>query len=120
MSPSDDDPRVVPVYAITRGRTRSIGRDLPWESMVTATKEGLVAVARLQFELARIIQFCQRPMSVAEVAAELSVPLGVARVLVSDLSAEGLLAVHVPQLRVNGQPRIEILERLVAGLKAMD
>lgn len=120
MSRSGDEPRVVPVYAITRGRTRSIGRDLPWESMVTATEEGLVAVGRLQFEQARIVTFCQQPMSVAEVASELGVPLGVARVLVSDLNAEGFLALHVPQLRVNGQPRVEILERLVAGLRALD
>jgi Protein of unknown function (DUF742) len=120
MSSADDDPRVVPVYAITRGRTRSLGRDLPWESMVTATEDGLASAARLQFEQAHIIRFCQRPMSVAEVAAELSVPLGVARVLVSDLSAIGMLAVHQPDLRVNGHLRIDILERLVAGLKAMD
>lgn len=120
MSPSDDHPRVVPVYAITRGRTRSVGRDLPWESMVTATRDGLASMSRLQFEQARIVRFCQRPMSVAEVAVELGVPLGVARVLVSDLSSDGLLAVHLPNLKVNGHPRIEVLERLVAGLKAMD
>jgi hypothetical protein len=119
MSPHDD-PRVVPVYAITRGRTRSRGHDLPWESMVTATEDGLAAVPRLQFEQARIIRYCQHPVSVAEIAAELSVPLGVARVLVSDLNHDGLLTLHVPELRSNGQPRIEILERLVAGLKAMD
>jgi hypothetical protein len=119
MSSPDDEPRVVPVYAITQGRTRSLGRDLPWESMVTATKDGLTSMPRLRFEHAHIIRFCQRPMSVAEVAAELGVPIGVARVLVSDLSSDGMLAVHVPNLRVNGQPRIEILERLVAGLKSM-
>jgi hypothetical protein len=120
MNGSGEEPRVVPVYAITRGRTRSIGQDLPWESMVTATDEGVAALGRLQFEQARIVSFCQRPMSVAEVASELGVPLGVARVLVSDLNAEGLLTLHVPQLRANGQPRIELLERLAAGLRAMD
>jgi hypothetical protein len=120
MSPNDDVPRVVPVYAITRGRTRSRGNDLPWESMVTATDGGLAAVQRLQFEQARIIRLCQRPVSVAEVASELGVPLGVARVLVSDLNHDGLLTLHVPETRVNGHPRIDILERLVAGLKAMD
>jgi hypothetical protein len=120
MSRPGEEPRVVPVYAITRGRTRSIGHDLPWESMVTATDGGVASLGRLQFEQARIVSFCQHPMSVAEVAAELGVPLGVARVLVSDLNAEGMLTLHVPQLRVNGQPKVEILERLVAGLRAMD
>jgi hypothetical protein len=111
-------PRVVPVYAITHGRTRSNGQDLPLESMVTTTAEGVAALDRLQFEQAHIVRFCQRPLSVAEVAAHLRVPLGVARVLVSDLSAVGFLAVHVPSVPVEGRRRVEVLERLVAGLRA--
>jgi hypothetical protein len=117
MSRSDDDPRVVPVYAITRGRTRSVGRDLPWETLVTTTNEGLAALPRLRFEHARIIELCRRPVSMAEVAATLGVPLGVARVLVSDLNANGMLVVNLPVLSDRGRPRIEILERLLTGLK---
>jgi uncharacterized protein DUF742 len=120
MNPSDEPPRVVPVYAITLGRTRSTGQDLPLESMLTTTDKGLATLERLQFEQARIIQFCQHPMSVAEVATELGVPLGVARVLVSDLNADGLLTVHVPQVQANGRSRVEILERLVRGLRSRE
>jgi hypothetical protein len=112
------DPRLVPVYAITRGRTRSVGEDLPWEAMVTTTASGLNALDRLRFEQADILELCKRPISVAEVAAHIQVPMGVARVLVSDLSSGGLLSVHRPNLDADGRPSIEVLEQLLAGLKS--
>lgn len=126
MTRSDDesrlgphiDPRVVPVYAITGGRTRSVGRDLPVEAMVTTTESGVASLSRLRFEQARIVDLCQRPSSVAEVAAELGVPLGVSRVLVSDLHAEGFLEIHRPSLTDAGRPGPEILQRLLAGLRS--
>jgi hypothetical protein len=108
----------VPVYAVTRGRTRSLGRDLPWEALVRTTPAGRVAEARLRFEPARIVALCRRPKAVTEVAAALGVPLGVARVLVSDLNAEGLLSVHLPTLNDAGRPGADILERLLAGLRS--
>jgi hypothetical protein len=114
-----DDPRLVPVYALTRGRTRSVGgEDLPFETLVTSTIAGLDSLPRLRFEQARIVDYCRRPVSLAEVAAKVAVPLGVARVLVSDLSTSGLLAVHRPMLGDDGRPSAEVLERLLAGLKA--
>jgi hypothetical protein len=112
------DPRLVPVYALTRGRTRSVGQELPWEAMVTTTDTGLESLPRLRFEHARIVELCRRPVSVAEVAAELHVPLGVARVLVSDLNTGGMLMVHRTAIDPSGRPSTEILERLLAGLRA--
>jgi hypothetical protein len=112
MSRSDDEGgRVVPVYA------RSVGRDLPLETLVTTTERGLAGLSGLRFEQARIVSLCRRPTSVAEVAAELSVPVGVARVLVSDLNASGALAVHLPALNVAGRPNTDVLERLLKGLR---
>jgi Protein of unknown function (DUF742) len=110
--------RVVPIYALTRGRTRSLGPDLPWETLVTTTGAARSGRPRLQFERAEIVALCRRPVSVAEVASQLRLPLGVARVLVSDLYAEGLLAVHVPRFAENGRPDSATLERLLQGLKA--
>jgi Protein of unknown function (DUF742) len=118
MNPSDQDPRVVPVYALTRGRTRSqSGRDLPWEAIITSTNAGVKSLPRLRFEQARIVDLCQWPISVAEIASELSVPVGVARVLVSDLSSDGLVGVSLPSLSDDGRPAVEVLARLLTGLK---
>ena len=110
--------RVVPVYAITGGRTRSRGQDLGLETLVTTTEHGVAARARLRFEQAAIIDVCRAPVSVVEVAARIRVPLGVARVLVSDLHADGMLTVHQAAVTSEGRPRTEVLERLLNGLRA--
>ena len=117
MSRSDGEPRLVPVYALTEGRTRSVGHDLPWEAMITSTSAGVSMLPRLPPEQARIVELCRLAHSVAEIAAQVGVPLGVARVLLSDLSSAGLLTVHLPQLTTEGRPAVEVLERLLAGLK---
>lgn len=118
MSWPDDEPRVVPVYALTKGRTRSVGGDLPWETLVTTTTSGVASLARLRLEQKRIVSLCRRPVSVAEVGAELGVPVGVAQVLVADLCNDGLLQVHRPILTEDGRPSPDVLQRLIAGLKA--
>jgi hypothetical protein len=113
-----EDPRVVPVYALTGGRTRSHGEDLQIETLVTGTEEGRAALPNLRFEQARIVQLCSSPQSVVELASQLRIPLGVARVLVSDLHAEGLLSVHRMAGTIDGRPGAEVLERLLSGLRS--
>ncbi len=113
--------RVVPVYAFTRGRTRSAGRELPLEALVMATE---LAVrhqddAALQFEWRAIVKACGQPMSVAEIGAILGVPVRVARVLVSDLAHDGYLELHLPHRgEGDGGPGQAILGRLLDGLRA--
>src|SRR5690606_930002 len=77
-------------YALTGGRTRS-QHDLPIEAIVKSTLRGLSMASRLTLERKQIITLCTAPISIAEVSAHLKVPLGVARVLVGDMTAEGLL-----------------------------
>ena len=112
-----DDPRVVPVYALTGGRARSRGEDLNLETLVSTTRLGLSSLAQLRFEQARIVELCRTPVSVVEVASQLRIPLGVARVLVSDLHAEGLLSVHRMAGTTDGRPGTDVLERLLSGLR---
>ena len=111
-----DAGRVVPVYAVTGGRTRSAGRDLPIESLVTATgrwSDGLEQEYRV------IIDLATGPVSLVEIGAELGVPVGVARVLVSDLAGSGYLDVHAPPpSTAAGSPPPQILTRLLEGLRA--
>ena len=114
----EDDPRVVPVYAITGGRTRSVGGDLGLETLVTTTDTGLAWLPRLRFEQVRIVELCRRPVSVAEIAATLQIPIGVARVLVSDMHAENMLTIHQTSAEADERPRTEVLERLLSGLRS--
>jgi Protein of unknown function (DUF742) len=75
-------------FVITGGRTRAADTSLRMETMVQT-----VGKPRddLNFEKARIVDECYEPISIAEIAAELGVPLGVAMVLVGDLVDEGCL-----------------------------
>jgi hypothetical protein len=112
-----EDGRVVPAYALTRGRTRSEGQELPLETMATVTALGRERQPSMQVERRAILDQCLRPTSVVEVAAHLRVPVGVARVLVGDLASGGYLAVHLPP-QADDRPDPAILERLLEGLRA--
>lgn len=93
-------------YAWTGGRTRT-GTHLAIEAIVQTAGPAPTWEART------ITDLCTTPRSVAEVAALLSVPLGVARVLIGDLADQGVLVVE----RVEGNvPDLEILGRILAGL----
>jgi hypothetical protein len=71
-----------------------------------------------------IVDLCGgRLQSLAEIAARMEVPLGVARVLVADMAADGLLAVHAPTgfdaEDADGSVGTELLERVLSGLRRL-
>jgi hypothetical protein len=112
----DDDGEVVRPFIVTGGRTRPVDERLRMETMVTASPAALSAP--LGFERRHIVELCQLPLSVAEIAVSLRVPLGVARVLTADLIAEGLLIVHA-QITLGDRPSRELLERIRDGVRAL-
>ena len=112
--------RVVPVYAVTGGRTRANdGPDMPVEALVTTTEAGVFATD-LQLEYRMTVELAATPVSIVEIGASLGVPVGVARVLVSDLVIAKYLVVHLPPEpnTADGSLAPEILERLLEGLRA--
>lgn len=113
-----DGGRVVPNYAFTAGRTRSARTEMPIEALVTATELGLAQGPSFAPEYRAIVEASTEPRSLVEIGAVLGVPVGVARVLVSDLAGEEYLAVHLPLVGADGRPRRELLERLLDGLRA--
>lgn len=125
MNPSDVDlqgagePTRVRPYALVRGRTRhGSAAPLPVEAIIVADQS--VDASSLQLESAAIVRVCQRPNSVAEISARLAVPVGVVRVLVADLSAEGYVHVNLPlDARAGGTVARDLLERVLAGLEAL-
>lgn len=109
--------RIVRPYAITGGRTRSGDADLPIETLVVTTPKGDKNMLGLALERRSIAQLCHEPISVAEVAARIGVPLGVARVLVGDMASDGFVEVHRPQSA--GRPDLRLLERVLGGIRAI-
>ncbi|MFF1648917.1 DUF742 domain-containing protein [Streptomyces sp. NPDC058240] len=117
-APSAHNPLVRP-YAMTGGRTRP-RYQLAIEALVSTTADP----SRLQGQLPehqRICRLCFEIKSVAEISALLSIPLGVARILVADLAEAGLVAIHQPggDESAGGQPDVTLLERVLSGLRKL-
>lgn len=105
-------------YMLTRGRTSSslgvFELHAPALSLITPDQLGRGATP----EDRRIVELCQTPMSVAELAARLGTPVGVVRVLVGDLVVAGML--HVRQSTDQAEHRdVRLLERLLEGIRAI-
>jgi hypothetical protein len=114
--PREPAMRLVRPYALTGGRTRSGGADLAIEALVVTSAKGRQAGEQLQLERRTIARLCLDPISVAEVSAHLGVPLGVARVLVTDMSDQGLVDVHQGQAE---RPNQALLERVLRGISEL-
>ncbi|PSL53721.1 uncharacterized protein DUF742 [Saccharothrix carnea] len=104
-------------YAWTGGRTSS-SYDLRLETLVSLEEDGIaIALRESTAEQRSIVELCANyPRSVAEVSALLSVPLGVARVLLGDLISMGVVAVH-DNASAPGGPDFTLLERVLVGLR---
>jgi hypothetical protein len=86
---------VVRPYAMTKGRTAPAdGAHVGLIDVVTAVPEARIpADARLTREHRRILRYCARPVTVVDLASDVDLPVGVVRVLLSDLSQCGALKV---------------------------
>src|SRR5262249_3408179 len=78
-----EQPQLVRPYTRTGGRTRT-NMHLPLEALIVTTPQGQRSEAFAQPETREITVLCHDVRSVAEVAAIIGVPLGVARVLIAD------------------------------------
>jgi hypothetical protein len=116
---SSEAERFVRPYALTRGRTRSRGANLPLETLITATEAGRNAVPKLSPEEKQIVLLCARPLSIAELSARLAVPLGVARVLAGDMRADGLVDAHRSPVSDDAEDLKSVLERVLNGLQSL-
>jgi Protein of unknown function (DUF742) len=115
--PEDDEDFLVRPYAVTKGRTKP-RYHLEIEAMVAATHYEAGDVSRLSPECQAILEFCRDWRSVAEVSAVLQMPLGVARVLITDMAVEGLVRIH--QLNHDqGHLDTKLLERVLIGIRRL-
>ena len=114
-----NEPSLVRPYALTAGRTDA-GVELALEARV----EALNTTAKPRWPRndvrGQILTWCVHSPSVAEIAADLSLPLGATRFLVGDLVTQGYLRVHAPL--GDSMPideRRELISRTLRGLRAL-
>lgn len=113
----DDAGPVARPYTMTGGRTAPTRGQFDLISLVVA-RRGVTPRTPLFPEQARIVELCHHPVSVAEVGAELDLPVGTVRVLLGDLLAAGLIETHQPPM-LSELPTEDLLEAILVGLRAL-
>lgn len=114
----DEAGPVVRPYAMTRGRTQPTRGEFDLISLIVATRPISTADVGLGPEHVAIMHLCQAPLSVAEVAGHLDLPLGIVRVLLGDLLDKGLILARQPQTGTPLQQQ-HVLEAVINGLRAL-
>ncbi len=113
---------VVRPYAMTCGRTRSLTEeklDLIAVVIADTLRSRSVADQTLSLEHLDIVELSREsPQSVAELAAELDLPVGVVRVLIGDLLHAALVRVSRPVTPAE-LPDEWILREVINGLRAL-
>jgi Protein of unknown function (DUF742) len=84
------------------------------EALVSTTSIG-EQTAKLTVEQRAIAALCHDILSIAEVSAQLHLPLGVIRVLVGDMADLSLVIVHRPA-QAGDRLDLALLERVLYGL----
>lgn len=119
-APPDLSPTTIGVraYMMTGGRTGAGAVRLEFEAMLTLSERGKGTVQSLAFERRKIADLCgDTAQSVAELAAKLHIPLGVAQVVAGDMVGDGLLSLH--QAKTNLSDDIAMIKRLIQGVRAL-
>ena len=118
---ADRRERVVRPYALTAGRTRPTGDSIDMVALVSVIRTvpagdaGIEEVSDLGPEHVRLLRFCRSRPPVADLAAELDLPLGVVRILLADLRERGLVKIYPPVH--GGLADVSILKEVADALR---
>ncbi len=86
---------VVRPYALTGGRTRPTGETVDLLALV-ASNDTNSYDDLLDPEYLEVMRQCRQPKPVADLASDLDLPLGVVRILLSDMRERGLVTIRPP------------------------
>ncbi len=104
-------------YALVRGRTRPSGEALDVIAMVHTLGLPTPAGPDLGPEHLALLEHAHTPMSVADLASRIDLPLGVVRILLGDLRDLGLVRIHRP--RPAHLTDVRLLREVADGLRRL-
>ena len=110
---------VVRPYAVTKGRTMPAADAYVGliDLVIAEDRPHLPAGARLNSEHRRLLTMCRHPGTVVDLASDAGLPVGVVRVLLSDLAAWGAIRiVRSPRGPVTDE---RLLRDVLDGLQAL-
>jgi Protein of unknown function (DUF742) len=105
---------VVRPYALTGGRTRHTGESFDLVAPVTSTR-AVPDLATLAPEHVSVLRLARARTTVADIASEVDLPLGVVRIILADLRELGLVAIGTQVLtaeRIDKHTLREVLNGL--------
>jgi Protein of unknown function (DUF742) len=108
---------VVRPYALVRGRTKPTGEVLDVISMVCSVRTSVPDALDLEPEHLALLRQCADPMSVADLASALDLPLGVIRILLADLRDREFVRIDRP--RPERLTDIRLLREVADGLRRL-
>jgi Protein of unknown function (DUF742) len=118
----DSDPVVRP-YAVTGGRTESADGEVLDLLAVVVAAEGAAEAnedpLRLTPEHRKILGLSQQPVTLADIASETALPVGVVRVLLGDLILHETVTVMRNKPPAVQLPGNDVLKEILDGLRAL-
>jgi hypothetical protein len=127
MYPPDDEPDgrwvdqeagpVVRPYALTGGKTRPVGERFDLLSLICAVRGNGHDLSNLEPEQLTVLRNCRVPTPAVDIASDLDLPLGVVRILISDLRERGLITIH--RTAPAGLRDLKILKEVADGLRRL-
>lgn len=116
----DEAGPLVRLYAVTRGRSGGARHPLDMLTLVVNAGVG-VQPRRPEPEYARILVLTRTAQSVAELAAQLNLPLTSTKILVGDLIDDGLLKHRSPEPahETPARDNTQLLRAVLKGIQAI-
>jgi len=105
-------------FIMTRGRTAVTRADLRYETLVQRVDDGPVP-ASVPSEQVAILDLAAEAISVAELAAELELVIGVVNVLINDLLDAGLLAMRGHDRLEDDDAELDMLSRIANKIRTL-
>jgi hypothetical protein len=103
---------------MTGGRTASASLDLRLETLVQRNPDVPID-ATMASEKVLVVGLATKPISVAEIAAELKLVVGVVNVLVEDLVASGHVEVFLDDATFDDDDELDMLTRISDKIRSL-
>lgn len=104
------------LYTVTKGRTASDDNPFDLVSLIVSERD---PAPGMQSEHVQILEICRSPVSVAELSAELGLPVSVVKVLLLDLCDTGGITVRHPLAQAAGLPNQNTLRKVLRALEKL-
>jgi hypothetical protein len=109
---------VVRPYAQTQGRTRHTGDSFDLVATVMATQTAIADLGSLAPEHMSVLQLARAPTTVADIASDVNLPLGVVRIILADLRELGLVVIRTPVVMAERLDK-HTLREVLNGLRGL-